>query len=311
MIFYRQKTEIKDSKEISIVIQGPIYCYVKTQNLIDALRKNFPRSQIIISTWKTGKKLKIKGIDDYISSKMPNQILLEHSPGAQNVQRQIVSTLKGLQKAKRTYCLKVRTDMILFRKPVLYIEKNKGEQFKGKILIPTEYTRDENLVANYRFHFSDILQFGFTSDLYKIWKAAKKINIPKIAKNKKIFGACYSEQFIYLAFFRPQIIKSFQWSKIAKLSGSEKALVDNFILYPLKVIGFRAERLCTSFRNTFSCYSSLSFFLARQCYSSNRIVATSFRVALWVYRKTLKRIDDVFMPTIHGVRYPIRWTGSI
>jgi hypothetical protein len=301
-MFYKQKTEIKDSNEISIVVQGPMSCHAETQTLIDRLRKTFPRSQIIVSTWKNRKKLKLNGVDDLIQDKMPKQILLKAVSGAKNVERQIVSTLNGLRKAKKKYCLKIRTDMILLRKPVLYIEKNNTKHLRGKILIPTEYTRDENLAANYRFHFSDILQFGFTSDLYKIWKAAKKINIPKIAKNKKIVGTCYSEQFIYLAFFRPQIIKSFQWSKIAKLSGSEKALVDNFILYPLKVIGFRADRLCTSFRNTFSCYSSLSFLLARQCYSSNRIVATSFRVALWIFRKTLKRMDDVFMPTIHGVR---------
>ena len=289
-----------ESRDISVVIQGPIVSYKKTRKLIINIRKTLPNSQIILSTWRYERNLnKIKALNELIQSKIPKEIQLPVDSGVKNVERQIVSTLNGLKKAKKLYCLKLRTDMVLIKKPKLIIQKNTST-LKGKILIPAEYTRDPELAANFKFHFSDILQFGYTSDLLKIWLSAKKINLPKI--EKKLKGVVYSEQLVYLPYFKPHVIRGLKMKEISKLKDAEKVLVDNFIVYPMQRIGFKSEKLPTSFINVFSCYTTLSFYLARKSFSSSMITSVVAKSILWIMRKVLKRIDDVVKPKIFGLR---------
>ena len=95
------------SKDISVVVQGPIHTQDNlTKRVLESVRTHLPDAELILSTWKGSQ---IDGLDCDV-------LLLNDDPGAingYNVNRQIVSTRNGLQKATRTYAVKLRTDMQL------------------------------------------------------------------------------------------------------------------------------------------------------------------------------------------------------
>ena len=96
------------SKDISVVVQGPIHTQDNlTKRVLESVRTHLPDAELILSTWKGSN---VDGLDCDV-------LLLNDDPGAingrNNVNRQIVSTRNGLQKATRTYAVKLRTDMQL------------------------------------------------------------------------------------------------------------------------------------------------------------------------------------------------------
>lgn len=101
-------------KNISVIVQGA-YLGQKTVDCVNSIRKYLPKAEIILSTWKESK----------IGDINVDKILLNDDPGSSgfirrypqkqinNVNRQIVSTLNGINIASREYCLKIRSDMII------------------------------------------------------------------------------------------------------------------------------------------------------------------------------------------------------
>jgi hypothetical protein len=82
-----------DSKDISVVVQGPIHTQDNlTKRVLESVRTHLPNAELILSTWKGSE---VDGLDCDI-------LLLNDDPGAinglNNVNRQIVSTRNGLQK---------------------------------------------------------------------------------------------------------------------------------------------------------------------------------------------------------------------
>jgi len=105
---------INDS-EITFVIQGAVDPD-RTSKSIELLKGLFPQSQIILSSWE--------GTD--VSSIDCKNILLNEDPGGairfidkknnvnlDNINRQIVSTLSGLQQVNTKYAVKLRSDNII------------------------------------------------------------------------------------------------------------------------------------------------------------------------------------------------------
>jgi hypothetical protein len=91
-------------------------------------------------------------------------LLLNDDPGAingrNNVNRQIVSTRNGLQKATRTYAVKLRTDTQLTGTGFIdafdkYPERREDfKVFEHKIVIPTLYTRNPFVLSKCLFFSS-------------------------------------------------------------------------------------------------------------------------------------------------------------
>jgi hypothetical protein len=153
--------------DISIVVQGPIIS--ETDNNLGIIRKFFPNSYIILSTWIT---------DNYMIVKKSNYdlIILNNDPGSKsqpigNVNRQIVSTLNGINKVKTKYVVKLRTDSILFNSNFLkYYTNNisKYNLFKNPILILSIFAKDPEK-WQVLYHISDIFLFGLTTDLKNLF----------------------------------------------------------------------------------------------------------------------------------------------
>jgi hypothetical protein len=93
------------NKNITFVVQGVLN---NTQLLINDIRRYFPGSQIIVSTWFTD-VIDIQKYDKLVLSEDPGGFKNQHS--YQNVNRQIVSSAKGLESVKTEYCVKIRSDM--------------------------------------------------------------------------------------------------------------------------------------------------------------------------------------------------------
>lgn len=154
-----------DSSEISIVLQGPIYKNC-TNKVCKRMRELFPYAEIIISTWEGAD---ITGLDY-------NVIILNKDPGGtplfindkrtNNVDRQITSSLNGIKKATRKYCLKWRTDLLLKDSNFLqFFDKYPARNPKWKIFKKRVLVHYPTLPYIYPLGPTDISCFGLTEDI--------------------------------------------------------------------------------------------------------------------------------------------------
>jgi hypothetical protein len=247
--------------DISVVVQGPIHTQDNlTKRVLESVRTHLPDAELILSTWKGSQ---IDGLDCDV-------LLLNDDPGAingHNVNRQIVSTRNGLQKATRTYAVKLRTDTQLTGTGFIdafdkYPERREDfKVFEHKIVIPTLYTRNPR--RSYLFHPSDVFQFGLRSDMIELW------SIPLYSKTV-IFNSEFGsppEQFLWLSVLKEKgfnITCSLNTLSPLLAFVSEASLFNNFIIQsfedltlkpPERFIGFSGPHLCYTKREIESAYN--------------------------------------------------------
>lgn len=156
-----------ESKEISVVVQGGISEY--TQRCLLSLRKQLPEAQLILSTWEGADIMGLE-YDELVLSKDPGGVVLDDISGTiNNINRQIVSTKAGLELAKRKYCLKFRTDLILndsefIRYFGVFDRAIEPLHFKNRVIVCNYYTRNPR-VFPLPFHISDWIMFGNIEDI--------------------------------------------------------------------------------------------------------------------------------------------------
>lgn len=162
-----------DSKDISVIVQGAIDSKF-TGDVLKSVRKNLPEAEIILSTW-IGSNTSNLGFDILVENEDPGaEIIDDVFKTKNNINRQIVSTKEGLNRATRKYSLKIRTDILLENTNFLnyfgkYIERNESVSILNeRVLINSLYTRDFNKIT-LLFHPSDWVFFGLTEDLKNIW----------------------------------------------------------------------------------------------------------------------------------------------
>lgn len=174
--------------DISVVIQGAIdwsidekYLLPTTYCLTRRVRELMPEAEIILSTWRGQRTAGL----------LYDRIIESEDPGGQgawpgftinNVNRQIRSTMAGLNATERKYSLKIRSDMIIdglkfldefCRAAPILVDKRAF--FKNPIISNNISSR--NTVPILRkfpdhpllFHPSDHVHFGNSSDLIKLW----------------------------------------------------------------------------------------------------------------------------------------------
>ena len=167
------------SKDISVVVQGPIH-KGRTKKCLQSIRKNLPEAEIILSTW-----------DDNCTTGLDYDILvLNKDPGAvqqnkfknikfyNNMSRMILSTNSGLEKAERKYTLKLRTDCCLENTNFLNMfdcfpkRIDNYKLFEHRIIASTLFSKfainEHNIKTEVPFHLSDWWFFGLTSDVKKL-----------------------------------------------------------------------------------------------------------------------------------------------
>ena len=188
-----------DSSDISFVIQGPVVSVKSekryasqdsdtahremeeglTQRAISNIRKYFPKSKVIISTWE-GQPANDLDADAIIYSKDPGPNIVHYKRNDEavyeNMNRQIVSTVAGLRKVETPYAVKFRSDNVIssadFLKTYCRYEKfgeEKDRIFEQRVLTSDMWALDFIQGWPTPYFLSDFFHFGLTQDLLKLW----------------------------------------------------------------------------------------------------------------------------------------------
>lgn len=160
-----------DTKDISVVVQGAIDKEY-TPLCLKSIRKYLPESEIILSTWE-GSEVENLDYDILVLNKDPGGFLMSPSE-INNVKRQIISTINGINKSNRNYILKIRTDMCLCGNKFLhffskYNKFNYDYKFvEQRILVSSLPTRNP-IDWETPYCISDWITFGFKKDTVLLW----------------------------------------------------------------------------------------------------------------------------------------------
>jgi len=184
------------SDQITVVFQGSINPEILgsgNNNGSDFLynvartKQAFPNATIILSTWDTlllpedynsAEKL---GIDKLVLSAdpsgLPNIKFGYDAPN--NVNRQIVSTLAGLEEVTTACALKLRSDSYLVNDNFIQFYNYYLDQIQSAaqesvdeyspIVVPNFFTIDPTMYEHMAFHISDWAQFGKLDKLLTYW----------------------------------------------------------------------------------------------------------------------------------------------
>ena len=159
------------TKDISVIVQGAIDSEL-TPKCLKSIRKHLRGAQIILSTWE-GSKVDGLDYDILVENKDPGGALMcKKTKLYNNVNRQLVSTQNGLEKAERKYAIKFRTDFYLMGNDFLkYFDKfpSRDENFacfKERVIICSALSRlTSEIGVPTPFHLSDFFLFGLTEDI--------------------------------------------------------------------------------------------------------------------------------------------------
>ncbi len=148
-----------------------------TYRVIQSVRRHYPLSEIILSTWKGsgGDRL---GADVLIENDDPGAVPINPDcPNLRgtlnNMNRQIVSTRAGLSKATRRYAIKMRTDTLI--ESPLDIESVVGRSPIGNAAVFSKRVGVLNLYTRHPerrpilFFLSDLFHVGLLADLQLLW----------------------------------------------------------------------------------------------------------------------------------------------
>jgi hypothetical protein len=141
---------------ITIVIQGQTNFY---KEIIKQISPNF---HYIWSTWENEPKENLKAIEDSMELVLSTQ---PNSAGNANVNYQLLSSFKGMEKVKTEYAFKTRGDMIIYNFDALLekIMKNNKE------LSFFYYSLEASQIA-------DFFSFGTTKNQLLLWDGQEEIN---------------------------------------------------------------------------------------------------------------------------------------
>lgn len=159
-------------KDITFVIQGAIIennGVNPTQKLIDSINLFYPDSKIIVSTW-FGMLNLVKGYQRGIESEDPGG--LSDGKTYLNVNRQIISSLRGIELCESKYCVKIRSDMILINNNLLKIKdcyEKISEGSKFEPITISNLTSVNHIKCNRLFSLCDWFYFARTTDLKLIF----------------------------------------------------------------------------------------------------------------------------------------------
>lgn len=163
--------------DISFVVQGPVIdTTIKT---ITSIKKHFPNSPIILSTWK-GQDTNNLAVDRVIKNKDVGSTTIKYNkkgkPHTVNVNRQITSSINGLKAVDTPYAVKLRSDNVLNSKNILdYFDAFESHReteyslFNHRIVSSNYFAKEYTQGLLIPFFISDFFQFGETADLINLW----------------------------------------------------------------------------------------------------------------------------------------------
>jgi hypothetical protein len=161
-------------QDITIVFQGPVLSGADgTAACIRQTRRLLPRSRYVLSTWADSAVGHLD-VDHVVISEDPGGLPgIKRRDGAalpNNVNRQILSTRRGLAEARTRYAIKIRTDCALEKTAFLQTyERFLEASGRPRILTSSLFTIDPAMFEQLPYHISDWFQFGDTAALQCYW----------------------------------------------------------------------------------------------------------------------------------------------
>ena len=216
--------------DVSVVVQGPVIDKV-TGRCLHRIKELLPRSEVIFSTCSRKEEVVSLPCDVLVLNEDPGATLREWHRGSvyNNLNRQIISTVAGINKVSRPYCLKLRSDLFIDNlKFIEYFEnlsnENKSDRcykvFNKKILASLLFTKiavvKHNSLLPIPFHLSDWWFFGLSSDVCAYLGNTSLVREPDFTNHfnhyveLNPFGTYErftSEQYIFISFFKKNIQK--------------------------------------------------------------------------------------------------------
>lgn len=242
------------NKDITFVFQGPIINEDDaTKKSFISVRKYFPDSKIILSTWKNSNFDNLD-FDEKIETQDPGaeNYLYKNQKSFNNGNRMILSSYNGLINVKTKFAIKLRTDMYMQSNNLInlfkILDKSNSNYSKKKIIIPSNMAFNPDRSVKLLFHPSDNFFAGLTEDLLDLF------NIPlmdnnhmKYFENKKsenslqLIQRYTCEQYLFYSFIKKKVKinfdNAFDYNDINK-SMHDKIFSNLFIMYRNTKIGF-------------------------------------------------------------------------
>jgi hypothetical protein len=253
-------------EQICFIVQGPIYRTedVSTRKTLNSIRKYFPKSYIILSTWKNEN---ISDLD------YDNLVLNEDVGGIKmldiwreslinvNTNRQILSTMNAIKTTNKAYVAKIRSDALItnnnLKKLLNYkYEKFENTYFENRILSLPALNPKKPLIGGKKMKIYSTITLpdwyfiGQYNDMYNFFDIELQNEID--LKGEKIKGSyCLqnnlsSEQYFFYKFLKKndQEIKiQVSENKIVNdIEKTEKLLVSNFSFHSSEKLGITNQK---------------------------------------------------------------------
>ena len=187
-----------NTSHITVIIQGHIYEGL-TPEVIHSVKRHLPQARVILSTCDSEVPDSVRGYDRLIVSPDPGSYAYPHRPEIRpnNINRQLVNTNAALQEVETPYVMKLRSDFVLTGSSFLhYFELYPGAEtayrvFGHKILACCYFTRHMRKGLPYPYHLSDLVFFGCTEDMRKLY------NVPLMSRDEAYWNPQDLHQYRY------------------------------------------------------------------------------------------------------------------
>lgn len=189
---------LQSAASVAVVLQGPLKLEDEfTLATVRHYRRIMPEARLIVSTWKTESSMALRAIEQAGAEVLTLDPVSE--PGARNVNRQIVTTVAGIRRAREagySYVLKTRTDARIYNCHVLdflagllrCFPVSSAAPQRGRLAVLDSATR--LLVPN---HPSDMLMFGYTDDLENYWATPHSLHRENNTEQRQTLSGVWSD----------------------------------------------------------------------------------------------------------------------
>lgn len=323
-----------ESKDISIIIQGPVYEDI-AKKIIYNMRTLLPDAEIIISTW-IGQKVVGLNADLIILNEDPGCVeILENPIRYSTANRQIVSTLAGLKKGTRKYAIKMRSDIYFKNTGFLkYFDKfnERNDEYKiliNRVVMSTIFTPNPKRYA-LPYHPSDWFYFGLRDDLINIFDIPLSIE-PETSRwyenhiypelNTEPYLCRYrAEQYIWYTFLKKYINFKFEHAfdvYNGNIERSELVFANNSVLVDPNRLGLRSykyqnitkEQLNTYFSPLYNYYEWLKLY-KQYCAPDFKLPLIDFRIlirtAKWIFSEFKINRKQTIYRVISSIKFRLR-----
>lgn len=260
-----------DTKDISVVVQGPIE-ELQTRLCLESVRKYLPNSEIILSTWENS-SIENLDYDVLVLNKDTGNIISDFVDNViNNTNRQLLNTKNGLEKANREYSLKIRTDCILLNNNFINYFNNfdsfneEYKIFQNKVIVSSVYSKEYSLENNLiiPFHVSDFYFFGLTKDIKDYFMETKLLTNEDISGYNFKYGnllhyrnytARYSAEQYYCYSWAKRKFKGIKFDDVSDINYrsyqmSLNIMYNNFIFLDLEESGIYNKKHSLAFENS-------------------------------------------------------------